>query len=144
MTRYFMSIREAVQLVLQAATMSQGGDLYVLEMGQQVRIMDLARRMIRLAGRRIGDEIEIKVTGTRPGEKLVEELHSPDEHLESTTHPAISCLRPHNMPIAELDNVLTQLANATAAGLDDSVRAGLLGATARAVVPAGLAGGVRG
>jgi FlaA1/EpsC-like NDP-sugar epimerase len=140
MTRYFMSIREAVQLVLQAAAMSAGRDIFVLEMGEQVRIIDLARRMIRLAGRRVGDDVQIKVTGIRPGEKLVEELHAEDERLETTIHPAIRRLRPHTMPLVELDGVLEQLADDAAAGRDDRVRAGLLGATAASAVGASVAG----
>jgi len=140
MTRYFMSIREAVQLVLQAAAMSQGRDLYMLEMGEQVRIIDLARRMIRLAGHRIGYDVEIKVTGARAGEKLVEELHSADERVESTTHPAIRRLRPHNIPLVELEDVLIQLAEAAAAGYDDHVRKHLFATTGASAAPVSLAG----
>jgi FlaA1/EpsC-like NDP-sugar epimerase len=141
MTRFFMSIREAVQLVLQAAAMSEGRDVFVLEMGEQVRIMDLARRMIRLAGRRVGDDVEIKVTGVRPGEKLVEELHADDEALELTGHPAIRRLRPHTMPLVELDGVLEELAADAAAGRDGQVRSSLYRAIpTSAVVGASLAG----
>ena len=141
MTRFFMSIREAVQLVLQAAAISGGRDVFVLEMGEQVRIMDLAERMIRLAGRRVGHDVEIKVTGVRPGEKLVEELHADDEALESTGHPAIRRLRPHTMPLVELDGVLELLAVDAAAARDDQVRTSLYRATSTsAVVGASLAG----
>jgi FlaA1/EpsC-like NDP-sugar epimerase len=141
MTRFFMSIREAVQLVLQAAAISEGRDVFVLEMGEQVRIIDLARRMIRLAGRRVGDDVEIKVTGVRPGEKLVEELHADNEVLEGTAHPAIRRLHPHTMPLVELNSSLGQLAADAVAGRDEQVRAGLLRTTAfSAIVEASMAG----
>jgi len=141
MTRFFMSIREAVQLVLQAAAMSEGRDVFVLEMGEQVRIMDLARRMIRLAGRRVGDDVQIQVSGVRPGEKLVEELSALDESLEPTEHPAIRRLRPHTMPLVDLEAVLDRLADDATAGRDEQVRTGLYRATAPStVVEASLAG----
>jgi FlaA1/EpsC-like NDP-sugar epimerase len=125
MTRYFMSIREAVQLVLQAAAMSEGKDIFVLEMGEQVRILDLARRMIRLAGRRVGDDVEIRVTGTRPGEKLVEELHAADEHLQPTWHPAIRRLAPGIMSPVEIRSALEPLVAGTAGPHDEMVRSEL-------------------
>jgi FlaA1/EpsC-like NDP-sugar epimerase len=141
MTRFFMSIREAVQLVLQAAAISEGRDVFVLEMGEQVRIIDLARRMIRLAGRRVGHDVEIEVTGVRPGEKLVEELHADDEALEATAHPAIRRLRPHTMPLAELNSGLDRLAVDAAAGRDEQVRTGLIrAAVSSAIVEASMAG----
>lgn len=126
MTRFFMSIREAVQLVLQAAAISEGRDIFVLEMGEQVRILDLARRMIRLSGRRVGDDVEIRVTGVRPGEKLVEELHSDAEILEPTKHPAIRRLKPAIMTPQELDGAVGRLADAAAAGRDEQIRDELL------------------
>jgi len=122
MTRFFMSIREAVQLVLQAAAMSDGRDIFVLEMGDQLRIIDLAQRMIRLAGRRVGDDIEIRVTGVRPGEKLVEELHAQEETLEPTAHPAIQRLRTGTMSSVDFDAGFQSLAEAAAAGDDEHVR----------------------
>ncbi len=93
-TRYFMTIPEAAQLVLQAGAMAVGGDVYVLDMGQSVKIMDLARRMVELSGLRIRDadhpdgDIEIAITGLRPGEKLFEELLIGD-NPEPTAHPRI-------------------------------------------------------
>ena len=89
MTRYFMSIPEAVSLVIQAATMTQGGDLFILDMGQQVRIQELAERLIRLRGLRPGIDIPIKYTGIRPGEKLHEELIAESDGTHPTSHPAI-------------------------------------------------------
>ena len=93
-TRYFMTIPEAAQLVLQAGAMGEGGDVFVLDMGQPVKIVDLARRMIRLSGMTVKDDahasgdIEIKVVGLRPGEKLYEELLIGD-NPEATAHPRI-------------------------------------------------------
>ncbi len=87
--RYFMTIPEAVRLVLQAGAMGGGGEVFLLEMGEQVRILDLARQVIRLAGLREGDDIEIVFTGLRPGEKLYEELHSLGEKARLTRHERI-------------------------------------------------------
>ena len=89
MTRFFMSTPEAVQLVLQAGAMAEDREIFMLEMGEPVRIMELAQRMIRLAGRRAGSDIEIRLTGMRPGEKLTEELHTADEATSPTSHPGI-------------------------------------------------------
>ncbi len=110
MTRYFMSIPEAVQLVLQASTLASGGDLFVLDMGEPVRIHELAERMIRLSGRRVGSDIEIRVTGVRPGEKLVEELLAADEPAQPTVHPAVSRIVPHVRSMEELDRAVDRLA----------------------------------
>jgi FlaA1/EpsC-like NDP-sugar epimerase/lipopolysaccharide/colanic/teichoic acid biosynthesis glycosyltransferase len=90
MTRYFMTIPEAVQLVLQAATMGDGGEVFVLDMGTPVRILDLAQRMISLYGYRTGVDIDISFIGLRPGEKLYEELFNRDELIEKTRNPKIN------------------------------------------------------
>lgn len=89
-TRYFMTIPEAVGLVLQTTVLSTaGGEIFVLDMGQPVKIVDLARQMIELSGFRVGDDIEIKFTGLKPGEKLFEELQHRNEMHEPTSHPKI-------------------------------------------------------
>jgi FlaA1/EpsC-like NDP-sugar epimerase len=89
MKRYFMTIPEAAQLVLQAGAMGKGGEIYVLHMGEPVKIVELARDMITLSGLRPGTDIEITFAGIRPGEKLFEELSTEDEHIGDTTHPKI-------------------------------------------------------
>jgi FlaA1/EpsC-like NDP-sugar epimerase len=97
-TRYFMTIPEAVQLILQAAAIGRPGDILVLEMGQPVRILDLARHMIRLSGFEPHDDIEIVFTGLRPGEKLHEELVAADEEVGATSNERIKVLRPNGHP----------------------------------------------
>ncbi len=89
MKRYFMTIPEASQLVLQAATMGNGGEIFVLDMGEPVKIVDLAKELITLSGFRPGEDIEIVFTGTRPGEKLFEELSIKGEDMQTTRHPKI-------------------------------------------------------
>jgi FlaA1/EpsC-like NDP-sugar epimerase len=89
MRRYFMTIPEAVQLVLQASTMGNGGEIFVLDMGQPVKIVDLARNLILLSGLRPDTDIKIKFTGIRPGEKLYEELSTYEEHTLPTCHEKI-------------------------------------------------------
>jgi FlaA1/EpsC-like NDP-sugar epimerase len=89
MTRYFMTIPEASQLVIQAGAMGNGGEIFVLDMGDPVRISDLAEDMIRLSGLRVGEDVEVEFIGMRPGEKLYEELHVEGEKHTSTSHPKI-------------------------------------------------------
>jgi FlaA1/EpsC-like NDP-sugar epimerase len=88
-TRFFMTIPEACQLVLEAGTIGCGGEILVFDMGESVKIVDLAKRMIQLSGLEVGTDIEIKVTGLRPGEKLYEELLSSEENTIPTHHPQI-------------------------------------------------------
>jgi len=114
-TRYFMTIPEAAQLVLQAGAMAAGGEVFVLDMGQPVRIIDLARRMAKLSGLTIreGDhpamgDVEIKITGLRPGEKLYEELLIGD-NPEGTAHERIMKAREHHVSWAELAPLLVRM-----------------------------------
>ena len=89
MQRYFMMIPEASQLVIQAGAMGHGGEVFVLDMGDPVRIVDLAKEMIHLSGMEVGRDIEIQFSGMRPGEKLFEELHVSGENHLPTIHPKI-------------------------------------------------------
>jgi FlaA1/EpsC-like NDP-sugar epimerase len=97
MKRYFMTIPEASQLVLQAATMGKGGEIFVLDMGEPVKIVDLAKELITLSGFRPGEDIEITFTNPRPGEKLFEELSIEGENMQRTRHPKIRIWK--NIPI---------------------------------------------
>jgi FlaA1/EpsC-like NDP-sugar epimerase len=122
MTRFFMTIPEAVQLVINAAALAEGGELFVLDMGEPVRIVDLARRMIRLSGRRPGLDVPIKFTGVRPGEKLHEYLQDDGEQTTPTSNPWINRVRP-NLPSQEvLSAVVRDLADAATDHDDDRVR----------------------
>jgi FlaA1/EpsC-like NDP-sugar epimerase len=109
MTRYFMTIPEACQLVLQAGAMGQGGEIFVLDMGEPVRIVDLARDLIALSGLHEGEDIEIQFTGIRPGEKLFEELSLAEEQVDKTIHPKvfIGRIKPHGWE--EVTDLLREL-----------------------------------
>ncbi len=115
--RYFMTIPEAVQLVLQAAAMGRGGDVFVLDMGEPVKIADLALTMIRLMGKSVRDEanpdgdIEVQFTGLRPGEKLYEELLIGDNCI-GTEHPMITRAMEHELSLADVDDGLSSLNDA--------------------------------
>ena len=119
-TRYFMTIPEAAQLVLQAGAMGEGGDVFVLDMGEPVKIMDLARRMVTLSGLSVRDadrpdgDIPIAISGLRPGEKLYEELLIGD-NPEPTTHPRILRAREALLPWQQLSAELDRLREATSA-----------------------------
>ena len=93
MRRYFMTIPEAVQLVIQAAALGQGGEIFVLDMGEPVRVLDLARDLIELSGLQVGQDIQITFIGKRPGEKLYEELFVAGEEYDTTTHEKIFAIR---------------------------------------------------
>ncbi len=130
-TRYFMTIPEAAQLVLQAGAMAAGGDVFILDMGEPVRIMDLARNMIELSGLSVRDaanpdgEIEIDVIGLRPGEKLYEELLIGDNPVP-TSHPLIMKATEDYLPMKVLKGKLAQLLEAMDAGDMAAVRASLI------------------
>ena len=102
MTRYFLSIKEAVRLIIQAATFTQGCDIFMLHMGERIKIDDLARRLIRLRGARPDIDIPIVYTGIRPGEKMHEELVAPGESKLDTQHSRIFRIRKNQMPAPEL------------------------------------------
>ena len=108
-TRFFMTIPEAVQLVLQAGAMAKGGEIFVLDMGQPVKIADLAKDLIRLSGFEPDVDIEIKYTGLRPGEKLYEELLMAEEGLTATKHEKIFIGKPMNIDMDELKKELEKL-----------------------------------
>jgi FlaA1/EpsC-like NDP-sugar epimerase len=109
MTRYFMSVQEAVQLVLQAAALSVGGEVFTLDMGEPVRILDLAKRLVRLSGRIPGRDIPIEIVGARPGEKTVEDIVAPDEERLPSGHPSIVVSRPPVPNRAMVHRALTEL-----------------------------------
>ena len=114
-TRYFMTIPEAANLVIQAGAMASGGEVFVLDMGEPVKIVDLAHRMIHLSGFDIKDaahpegDIEVIFTGLRDGEKLYEELIIGEDNIESTYHPLIMQAIEHSFPLDELESVLFEL-----------------------------------
>lgn len=134
-TRYFMTIPEAAQLVIQAGAMGKGGDVFVLDMGEPVRIIDLARKMIRLMGfeektqANPKGDIEIKVTGLRPGEKLYEELLIGGEEA-TTTHPRIRTANEVSLPWDEMLSLLSALDSACEAYDQAAIRELLLSAPA--------------
>lgn len=121
--RYFMSIPEAAQLVLQAAAMGQGGEIFVLDMGEPVKIVDLARNMIRLSGYS-ENEIQIEFTGMRPGEKLYEELLADAEETLETPHPKLRISRSRQVPDGFYEQMRVWLVQ-TESVSDDRVRAEL-------------------
>lgn len=113
MKRYFMTIPEASQLVLQAGAMAKGGEVFVLDMGEPVRIYDLAKDLITLSGLIPDKDIEIKITGLRPGEKLFEELLSAEDGTEKTTHKKIFTARIKEIDKAGLDKEISNILEIT-------------------------------
>jgi FlaA1/EpsC-like NDP-sugar epimerase len=114
MSRYFMTIPEAVQLVLQASELGQGGEIFVLDMGQPVRILDLATDLIKLSGLEPGRDIKIVYTGIRPGEKLSEELFLECEDCQRTKHRKILVATHESTVEAEmLEKLVVELVNLT-------------------------------
>lgn len=111
MTRYFMTIPEAAQLVLQAGAMGEGGEIFILDMGEPVRILDLAKQIIKLSGLKPFEDIEIVFTGMRPGEKLFEELQMTEEMMTRTRHPKIFIGRISAYPPRVVSETLERLAD---------------------------------
>jgi FlaA1/EpsC-like NDP-sugar epimerase len=112
MRRFFMTIPEAAQLVLQAAAMGQGGEIFALEMGEPVKIVDLARKMVLLSGLRPGRDIQIVYSGIRPGEKLYEELSAMEEETVPTRHSQIRIFSSRRTPEEEIQRSLRELRRA--------------------------------
>jgi len=125
--RYFMTIHEAVELVIQAGAMAKGGDVFVLDMGKPVRILDLAQKMIRLSGLRLKDklnpngDIEIKFTGLRPGEKLYEELLIGGD-VSKTGNPMILRAEEEMLAWGDLKLILDELEQAVDSGNQTKLR----------------------
>jgi FlaA1/EpsC-like NDP-sugar epimerase len=109
MRRYFMTIPEASRLVIQAGAIGQSGQILLLDMGEPVRIVDLAADMIRLSGLRVGDDVAIEFVGLRPGEKLYEELHIPGEQLLPTSHPKIIVVDRKPSQVSDLNAAIDKL-----------------------------------
>ena len=126
-TRYFMSIEEAAQLILQAAAMGEGGEIFILEMGTPVRIAQMARDFIRLCGKEPDTEIEIKYVGLRPGEKLYEELITKGEGIVPTGHKKIMVLKGQGSDMKflrlALDNLKKHAAHHDSQGIKDTLKA---------------------
>ena len=108
-TRFFMTIPEAVELILQAITYANGGEIFVLDMGEPVKIYDLASSLIKLSGYVPNEDIQIKITGLRPGEKLYEELLMGEEGLQKTAHDKIFVAEPMEITIDEILQKLEKL-----------------------------------
>jgi FlaA1/EpsC-like NDP-sugar epimerase len=125
MTRYFMSIEEASQLILQAATMGEGGEIFILEMGTPVRIGQMARDLIKLCGKEPDTEIEIRYTGLRPGEKMYEELITEGEGIVSTGHEKIMVLRGNGASLEDLHGSLENLKQLAATHDAEGIKAEL-------------------
>ena len=109
MTRYFMTIPEAVSLVIQAGAMEQNGEIFILDMGEPVRIVDLARDLIRLSGLEPDKDIKIQYCGVRPGEKIIEELLTAEEGVATTKHERIYVSTPPRMNWAQFRRDLLEL-----------------------------------
>lgn len=121
-TRFFMTIPESCQLIMQAAVMGQGGEIYVLDMGEPIAITDLAEQMIKLAGKTLGKDIEIIYTGLRPGEKLFEELFHSQEELSGTGHEKILLAHSREVSWLKLDKLLGAMEQACVDYNEASIR----------------------
>jgi len=136
MTRYFMSTEEAVQLVLQAAALADGTGTFMLEMGEPVNILDLARKMIRLSGYAPGTDIPIVISGARPGEKLVEQLTWTTERTCATSHDSIRRVASASVDAVEISEVVDKLVELAHEGDDDTVASLLMQLPRQAMIPA--------
>ena len=116
-----MTIPEASQLVLQAAGMGKGGEIFVLDMGEPVKIVDLARELIRLSGLRPGTDIDIVFTGARPGEKLFEELSTKGEDMAATSHEKIFVWRNRPSDSEQIKHILEKLQAAVASASNGTI-----------------------
>lgn len=131
-TRFFMTIPEAVSLVLQAMSYAKGGEVFVLDMGEPVKIYDLAVSLIKLSGLEPNVDIEIKITGLRPGEKLYEELLMSEEGLTKTSHDKIFIGQPSSITYEQL---LIKLEKLKEIIQDESISIGKIKSTMKQVVP---------
>jgi FlaA1/EpsC-like NDP-sugar epimerase len=122
MVRYFMTIPEAAQLVLQAGAIGEGGEIFILDMGEPVRILDLAKDTISLSGLKPYEDINIIFTGMRPGEKLYEELQTSDENMIRTRHPKIFIGRLPAYPEEKIRHALDRLSVLAVNGWDRELR----------------------
>jgi len=122
MARFFMSVREAVQLVLQAAALSKGGEVFTLQMGEPITIIDLAHRVIRMSGRVPDKDVEISIVGARPGEKLVEEVVDAAEEAMPSEHPALSVARPPALDPGDLRRSLREIELLAAEGRSEELK----------------------
>jgi FlaA1/EpsC-like NDP-sugar epimerase len=125
MKRYFMTIPEASQLVLQAGTMGEGGEIFILEMGEPIPIVNLARDLIRLSGYRPGEEIPIQFSGVRPGEKLYEEINLSEENATKTKHPRIWIGNSTQTSMEQLAHGINSLQKLSETASPDEVRSAL-------------------
>ncbi len=122
MVRYFMTIPEASQLVLEAGAMGEGGEIFILDMGEPVRILDLAKDMISLSGLKPFEDVDIVFTGVRPGEKLFEELETVGENIAKTRHPKIFIGKLGAYPSEEMEAALERLRELSLDGRDGAIR----------------------
>lgn len=129
-TRFFMTVQEAVGLVLQSATIGQGGEIFVLDMGKPIKIVDVARQLIELSGFEPGVDIEIKYTGLRPGEKLYEELNHSHENLAPTEHPKIFRFTAHPPKLDDLKKQLLTLQSRLVTGESAEIKKSI-----KAIIP---------